>query len=98
MAKAQKGQPQIGKGMGQMPCPGCGNMVTTDRWTRIDIGFETIVCTCHRAWGRILVNKYSLNTEWHFMGTMPCDVCGSTAWWQRADGGWVCERCHPKPG
>jgi len=25
-------------------------------------------------------------------------VCGSTNWWQRPDGGWVCGRCHPKPG
>jgi hypothetical protein len=27
----------------------------------------------------------------------PCRVCGSTTWWQRTDGGWVCGRCHPKP-
>jgi len=23
---------------------------------------------------------------------------GHNTWWQREDGGWVCQRCHPKPG
>lgn len=23
---------------------------------------------------------------------------GHDEWWQREDGGWVCQRCHPKPG
>ncbi|MFC1982483.1 DUF3854 domain-containing protein [Chloroflexota bacterium] len=27
----------------------------------------------------------------------PCYNCGSSNWWQRDDGGWVCGRCHPKP-
>ena len=30
--------------------------------------------------------------------TQPCYACGSTDWWQRPDGGWVCAWCHPKPG
>jgi hypothetical protein len=29
--------------------------------------------------------------------THPCYNCGSSNWWQRDDGGWVCGRCHPKP-
>jgi len=27
-----------------------------------------------------------------------CLACGSTNWWQRPDGAWVCGRCHPKTG
>lgn len=27
----------------------------------------------------------------------PCYVCGSNTWWQRPDGGWRCNRCHPNP-
>lgn len=27
----------------------------------------------------------------------PCYVCGSSAWWQRPDGQWLCNRCHPNP-
>lgn len=27
----------------------------------------------------------------------PCSL-GHNTWWQREDGGWVCQRCHPKPG
>ena len=23
---------------------------------------------------------------------------GHDDWWQREDGGWVCQRCHPEPG
>lgn len=26
-----------------------------------------------------------------------CYVCGSSTWWQRPDGGWLCGRCHPNP-
>ena len=26
-----------------------------------------------------------------------CFVCGSSSWWQRKDGGWVCGKCHPRP-
>jgi len=26
-----------------------------------------------------------------------CYVCGTNAWWQRPDGGWLCNRCHPNP-
>lgn len=26
-----------------------------------------------------------------------CYICGSTDFWQRADGGWVCGKCHPNP-
>jgi hypothetical protein len=26
-----------------------------------------------------------------------CYACGSTAWWHRADGEMICQRCHPKP-
>lgn len=29
--------------------------------------------------------------------TKPCYVCGSNDWWQRPDGGWNCNRCHPNP-
>ncbi|GAH31958.1 unnamed protein product [marine sediment metagenome] len=29
--------------------------------------------------------------------TKPCYVCGSSTWWQRPDGGWLCGRCHPNP-
>jgi hypothetical protein len=29
--------------------------------------------------------------------TKKCPVCGSTNWWQRPDGEWVCGTCHPKP-
>lgn len=28
---------------------------------------------------------------------LPCSACGSSAWWQRPDGGWVCNVCHPAP-
>ena len=24
-------------------------------------------------------------------------MCGSNDWWQRSDGGWVCNHCHPDP-
>jgi len=27
----------------------------------------------------------------------PCGACDSNDWWQRKDGGWVCNRCHPQP-
>lgn len=27
-----------------------------------------------------------------------CYACGSNSWWRRADGEWLCQRCHPKPG
>lgn len=33
-----------------------------------------------------------------------CYICGSDDWWWRPDsalggpGGWLCNRCHPKPG
>lgn len=31
-----------------------------------------------------------------------CSICGLREWWYRrgsfSDGGWVCGRCHPKPG
>lgn len=26
-----------------------------------------------------------------------CYVCGSSNWWQRSDGTWLCNRCHPNP-
>ena len=29
--------------------------------------------------------------------TKPCYICGSNDWWQRADGSWNCNRCHPNP-
>jgi hypothetical protein len=27
----------------------------------------------------------------------PCNSCGTSAWWQRPDGGWACGTCHPDP-
>jgi hypothetical protein len=27
----------------------------------------------------------------------PCRCCGSQTWWRRADGEWLCGRCHPEP-
>lgn len=27
----------------------------------------------------------------------PCWNCGLNKWWQRADGEWICQYCHPKP-
>ena len=30
------------------------------------------------------------------MPTKPC-LCGANEWYQRADGGWSCGRCSPKP-
>ena len=27
----------------------------------------------------------------------PCYICGSSDWWQRPDGDWLCNKCHPKP-
>jgi len=29
--------------------------------------------------------------------TKPCCICGSNDWWQRPDGGWLCNKCHPNP-
>ena len=29
--------------------------------------------------------------------TKPCYICSSNDWWQRSDGGWLCNRCHPNP-
>lgn len=29
--------------------------------------------------------------------TKPCWVCGSSDFWQRPDGSWLCNRCHPNP-
>ena len=26
-----------------------------------------------------------------------CGVCGGRDFWQRADGGWLCNVCHPDP-
>src|SRR3989344_9541064 len=28
--------------------------------------------------------------------TLSCTACGSSDWWQRPDGGWVCNVCHPE--
>lgn len=27
----------------------------------------------------------------------PCIACGTNDWWQRQDGGWCCNKCHPNP-
>ncbi|GAI07856.1 unnamed protein product [marine sediment metagenome] len=29
--------------------------------------------------------------------TKPCCACGSTDFWQRIDGEWLCNTCHPNP-
>lgn len=29
--------------------------------------------------------------------TKPCRACGSTDFWQRSDGEWLCNWCHPNP-
>ena len=28
---------------------------------------------------------------------IPCWNCKREKWWQRPDGGWVCEICYPNP-
>lgn len=29
--------------------------------------------------------------------TKPCHICGTNDWWQRSDGAWLCNQCHPNP-
>ena len=44
--------------------------------------------------GKNITNPTNLATK----PAKSCFACGSTDFWLRPDGGWVCNRCHPKPG